>query len=116
MKLPGPTRVICFCSVESYSLSHLLRLPVKLLKIDQMFVREMLNGPDNLAILGSLIRLGTPCRCQIIAEGVETEEQITKLLQLGCDLAQGYGIAHPMPASDLPVWVAGAGSRIRPSR
>ena len=92
--------------VESYSLSHLLRLPVKLLKIDQMFVREMLNGPDNLAVLESLIGLGTAFRCQIIAEGVETPQQIAKLLQLGCDLAQGYGIARPMPAAEMPAWVA----------
>jgi diguanylate cyclase (GGDEF)-like protein/PAS domain S-box-containing protein len=92
--------------VESYSMSHLLRLPVKLLKIDQMFVREMLNGPDNLAILESLIGLGTAFRCQIIAEGVETPQQIAKLLQLGCDLAQGFGIAHPMPACEIPAWVA----------
>jgi diguanylate cyclase (GGDEF)-like protein/PAS domain S-box-containing protein len=86
------------------SLAYLKRLPVAMLKIDQSFVRDMLSDPDDLAILEGVIGLATAFRRQIIAEGVETAVHGEMLLRLGCDLAQGYGIAHPMPAADLPVW------------
>ncbi len=92
--------------VESYSLSHLLRLPVKRLKIDQSFLREMMRGPDNLALLEGVIGLASAFRCEITADGVETTDQVAKLLQLDCDLGQGYGIARPMPADEMPGWVA----------
>jgi len=87
------------------SLSYLKRLQVKLLKIDQSFVRDMLIDPDDLAILKGVIGLAAAFRRQVIAEGVETVAHGRLLLQLGCDLAQGYGIARPMPAHELPAWV-----------
>ena len=87
------------------SLSYLKRLQVNLLKIDQSFVRDMLVDPDDLAILKGVIGLATAFRRQVIAEGVETVAHGRLLLQLGCDLAQGYGIARPMPAHELPAWV-----------
>ena len=86
------------------SLTYLKRLPVFQLKIDQSFVRDMLDDPDDLAILEGVIGLGAAFRRQVIAEGVETVEHGAMLLQLGCELAQGYGIARPMPASDFPAW------------
>ena len=86
------------------SLTYLKRLPVTLLKIDQSFVRDMLGDPDDLAILNGVIGLSSAFRRQVIAEGVETVEHGELLLQLGCELAQGYGIARPMPASELPRW------------
>jgi len=88
------------------SLTYLKRLSVTQLKIDQSFVRDMLDDPDDLAILGGVLSLATAFRRQVIAEGVETVEHGTMLLQLGCELAQGYGIARPMPASEIPGWVA----------
>jgi diguanylate cyclase (GGDEF)-like protein/PAS domain S-box-containing protein len=88
------------------SLTYLKRLPVTQLKIDQSFVRDMLDDPDDLAILEGVIGLAAAFRRQVIAEGVETVEHGAMLLQLGCDLAQGYGIAHPMPAQALPGWLA----------
>ena len=88
------------------SLTYLKRLPVSLLKIDQSFVRDMLDDPDDLAILEGVIGLATAFRRGIIAEGVETVEQGELLLELGCELAQGYGIGRPMLAADLPDWVA----------
>jgi EAL domain-containing protein (putative c-di-GMP-specific phosphodiesterase class I) len=88
------------------SLTYLKRLPVELLKIDQSFVRNMLNDPDDLAILQGVIALAMAFRRKVIAEGVETVAHGTALLQLGCELAQGYGIARPMPAGDLPAWAA----------
>ncbi len=87
------------------SLAYLKRLPVALLKIDQSFVRDMLSDPDDLAILEGIIGLAAAFRRQIIAEGVETVVHGEMLLRLGCELAQGFGIAHPMPASDLPDWI-----------
>ena len=88
------------------SLTYLRRLPVGLLKIDQSFVQDMLDDPDDLAILSGILGLATAFRSQTIAEGVETLLHGEILLQLGCELAQGYAIARPMPAEDLPVWLA----------
>jgi diguanylate cyclase (GGDEF)-like protein/PAS domain S-box-containing protein len=88
------------------SLTYLKRLRVKVLKIDQSFVRDMLNDPDDMAILEGIIGLAVAFRRQVIAEGVETVAHGTALLHLGCELAQGYGIARPMPAEQLPAWAA----------
>jgi hypothetical protein len=88
------------------SLTYLKRLPVGQIKIDQSFVRDMLEDSDDLAILEGVIKLSSSFRRQAVAEGVETLEHGVMLLQLGCELAQGFVIAHPMPASDLQSWVA----------
>jgi EAL domain-containing protein (putative c-di-GMP-specific phosphodiesterase class I) len=88
------------------SLTYLKRLPITMLKIDQSFVHDMLDDPDDLAILQGVLGLAKAFRREVIAEGVETMEHGTLLLQLGCELAQGYGIAHPMPAHEMPGWVA----------
>jgi EAL domain-containing protein (putative c-di-GMP-specific phosphodiesterase class I) len=86
------------------SLTYLKRLHVKVLKIDQSFVRDMLNDPDDLAILEGVMGLAKAFQREVIAEGVETVAHGDLLLQLGCDMAQGYGIAHPMPAHEMPAW------------
>ena len=86
------------------SLSYLKRLPVAAIKIDQSFVRDMLDDPDDLTILEGVISLARAFRRQVIAEGVETLAHGELLLQLGCDQAQGYGIARPMPAGELANW------------
>jgi EAL domain-containing protein (putative c-di-GMP-specific phosphodiesterase class I) len=86
------------------SLTYLKRLRVSLLKIDQSFVRDMLVDPDDLAILEGVIGLAAAFKRHVIAEGVESVEHGTALLHLGCDLAQGYGIARPMPAEQMPAW------------
>ena len=86
------------------SLTYLKRLAVHQLKIDQSFVRDMLDDPDDLAILEGVLGLASAFRRQVIAEGVETIQHGEMLLQLGCELAQGYGIARPMPAIDIPAW------------
>ncbi len=89
------------------SLTYLRRLPADLLKIDQSFVRNMLDDADDLAIVKGVIGLAEAFHKQVVAEGVETAAHGTRLLQLGCVLAQGNGIAAPMPAADFPAWVAG---------
>jgi EAL domain-containing protein (putative c-di-GMP-specific phosphodiesterase class I) len=88
------------------SLTYLKRLHVAHLKIDQSFVRNMLDDPDDLAILKGIIGLAASFHCEVIAEGVETIEHGTALLRLGCKFAQGYGIARPMRANQMPVWAA----------
>jgi EAL domain-containing protein (putative c-di-GMP-specific phosphodiesterase class I) len=87
------------------SLTYLRRLPASLIKIDQSFVRDMLDDPEDLAIVEGVISLAKAFQREVIAEGVETIEHGTTLLHLGCKLAQGYGIARPMPASEIPPWL-----------
>ncbi len=87
------------------SLTYLKRLPVKTIKIDQSFVRDMLNDTNNLVIVQGVVGLTHAFQREAIAEGVETAEHGRLLIQLDCDLAQGYGIARPMPAEAVPGWV-----------
>ena len=87
------------------SLTHLRRLPAHLIKIDQSFVRDMLEDADDLAIVEGVIALARSFKREVIAEGVETIEHGAVLVKLGCELAQGYGIAKPMPGSDIPPWI-----------
>ncbi len=89
------------------SLTYLRHLKVALIKIDQSFVRNMLTDADDLAILQGVIGLAAAFKRQVIAEGVETMAHGTKLLELGCDLVQGYGIARPMPGDEILTWMAG---------
>lgn len=89
------------------SLSYLKRLPVDVLKIDRSFVRDMLEDPEDLTILAGVLVLANTFRRQAVAEGVETVDHGMMLLRLGCPVAQGYGIARPMPGREIPGWVAG---------
>ena len=88
------------------SLTYLKRLPVQSLKIDQSFVRDMLEDSNDLAILDGILGLAIAFQRQVIAEGVETVEHAEMLLRLGCELGQGYAIARPMPADSLDEWLA----------
>ncbi|TVQ71285.1 MAG: EAL domain-containing protein [Oceanospirillales bacterium] len=87
------------------SLTYLKRLPAQMLKIDQSFVRDMLEDPDDLAILDGIIGLAKAFNRKVIAEGVETFEHCEMLLRLGCELGQGYAIGKPMPALMIEEWV-----------
>ena len=87
------------------SLSYLKRLPANTLKIDQSFVRDMLVDQEDHAIIEGVIGLAGIFRMDVIAEGVETVEHGLALMRLGCDLAQGYGIARPLPAERVDDWV-----------
>ncbi len=87
------------------SLTYLRHLPVHLLKIDRSFVRDMLLDAEDLAIVEGVIGLSTAFRREVIAEGVETVEHGTLLMRLGCDMAQGFGIAKPMPAGEVADWL-----------
>jgi diguanylate cyclase (GGDEF)-like protein/PAS domain S-box-containing protein len=88
------------------SLSYLSRLPVDTLKIDQSFIRDMLEDSGDRAIVQGVIALAVAFDRCIVAEGVETEELFRTLLEMGCEYGQGYGIGRPMPAGELPAWLA----------
>lgn len=88
------------------SLTYLKRLQVNQLKIDQSFVRDMLDDPEDLAILKAVIALASALKREVIAEGVESAAHAHRLLQLGCELAQGYWVARPMPAAAILTWLS----------
>ena len=87
------------------SLSYLKRLPVAQLKIDQTFVQGMLDAPGDISILQAILGLASAFGREIIAEGVDNAAQAQRLLQMGCELAQGFGIAQPMTAAAMPAWI-----------
>ena len=87
------------------SLSYLRRLPVHELKIDRSFVSGMLTDPQDEVIVRSTIDLGHNLGLRVVAEGAESEAILTRLTEFGCDVAQGFGIAQPMPADQLVKWV-----------
>jgi len=87
------------------SLTHLRNLPVNTIKIDQSFVRDMLDDPSDYAIIDGVIGLAGSFNRNVIAEGVETSEHGLMLLLMGCHNAQGYGIARPMPADNIANWL-----------
>ena len=86
------------------SLTYLKRLPAHVLKIDQSFVRDMLCDTEDLTIVEGVISLAHAFGRTVVAEGVETTDHGAMLLRLGCDHAQGYGVARPMPAAALMQW------------
>jgi len=83
------------------SLLYLKRLPFDLIKIDQGFVRDMLDDPQDEAIVRSIIALGQSLDLQVLAEGVETLAHAQQLYALGCGLAQGYHYGKPVSASEV---------------
>jgi len=88
------------------SLTYLKQLPAATLKIDQSFVRDMLEDPDDLAILKGVLGLAQAFNRHAVAEGVESIAHGEMLLELGCCWGQGYAIAKPMPSSDFPNWMS----------
>jgi diguanylate cyclase (GGDEF)-like protein/PAS domain S-box-containing protein len=85
-------------------LAYLRRLPADGLKIDQSFVRDMLDDSNDLAIVEGVISLAQVFQHRVIAEGVESTEHAVMLMRMGCDAVQGFGIARPMPAGEVAAW------------
>lgn len=86
------------------SLNYLRELPINTIKIDRSFIADMDKSPENYAVINSVIGLLSTLGCNIIAEGVETLEQGEMLLNMGCELAQGYGFGNPMAPEKFLVW------------
>lgn len=86
------------------SLSYLSNLPVNEIKIDQSFIRNMATRSTDFAIVSGTMLTAAIRKIRVVAEGLESLSTGVDLLRIGCHYAQGYGIARPMPASELPVW------------
>ena len=89
------------------SLSYLKRLPVDKLKIDRSFISDITSNEDDAAIARAITNLGITLRMKVVAEGVETAEQLLFLKQIGCHFAQGYYLSEPLPADKFAKWLAG---------
>lgn len=87
------------------SLTYYRHLPAKVLKMDRSFVISMLHDGEDLNIVEGVIGLARAFDRRVIAEGVESIAHGLLLLRLGCDLAQGYGIAAPLPSEQIAAWV-----------
>jgi diguanylate cyclase (GGDEF)-like protein len=87
------------------SLSYLRELPVHALKIDRSFITHLIDEPDLEAIVRSIIELARNLRLETVAEGVEDERVCERLVKLGCDYAQGFALARPMPADAMRGWL-----------
>lgn len=94
------------------SMQHLRRLPLSEVKVDRSFVLGMADDPDDAAIVRSMIELAGALGLRVVAEGVENERTWRLLHAAGCDVAQGWFYARPMPAEELAAWLA----RYRPLR
>lgn len=83
------------------SISHLKQFPISILKIDQSFIKGIPNIPNDLAITNAFISLAHNLGLAVVAEGVETAEQVQYLSNQSCDIVQGYFLSHPLPASKI---------------
>jgi EAL domain-containing protein (putative c-di-GMP-specific phosphodiesterase class I) len=87
------------------SLSYLQRLPVREVKIDRSFVMSLGQRDSDLAIVRTIVDLGSNLGLTVVAEGVEDAEAYNRLAELGCDLAQGYLLSRPLPAAAFVEWL-----------
>jgi EAL domain-containing protein (putative c-di-GMP-specific phosphodiesterase class I) len=90
------------------SLTYVRMFPIDALKIDRSFVRGLCESTEDAAIVAAVISMGQALGVNVVAEGVESQDQASVLQSLGCTLAQGYLFSRPVPASELPELVAGA--------
>ena len=89
------------------SLSHLHRLPVNYLKIDRSFVTQMIESGENSEIVRTIVKLAQNLKMRVIAEGIETAEQLVQLKNLNCEYGQGYLFAKPLDAAAAAIYLDG---------
>jgi EAL domain-containing protein (putative c-di-GMP-specific phosphodiesterase class I) len=104
-------------SIDDYgtgysSMAYLKRLPVDELKVDRSFILNMTASDNDAILVRSAIDLGHNLGLTVVAEGVEAEEHVRALRALGCDIAQGYHFARPMPAAELAEWLRGRAAEL----
>ena len=89
------------------SLVYLKRLPIQMLKIDKEFIADLHRDPDDEAITATIIAMGHSLGLDVVAEGVETEQQLQFLRRRGCDQIQGYWLSRPLVADDCLAFIRG---------
>jgi EAL domain-containing protein (putative c-di-GMP-specific phosphodiesterase class I) len=87
------------------SLRHLKKFPVDIIKVDQSFVRDMEVDPGDEAIVRAVINLGKSLGIHVVAEGIEADAQMQRLVRLNCDFGQGFLFSKAVPASRVPALV-----------
>ncbi len=97
------------------SLAYLKRYPVDKLKIDRSFLSDTPESQDDVAIVTAIIQMARSLQLKVVAEGVERIEQQAMLLQLGCDMAQGYGLSRPLDAHKVATWWQARQARLQSS-
>jgi diguanylate cyclase len=95
------------------SLTYLKRFPVDVLKIDQSFVRDMLVDKSDAAIIEAIVKLAEAFGLELVAEGVETQEQAAALQAFGCHIMQGYLYSRPLPFIQFCAWLDSGGLAVR---
>lgn len=95
------------------ALSYLKRFPIRTLKIDQAFIRDVAGDGADAALVGAIIAMGHGMNIAVVAEGVETAEQLAFLAAHGCDQCQGFHVAVPMLLEDMLAWLRAAAAPVR---
>jgi diguanylate cyclase (GGDEF)-like protein len=93
------------------SFSYLKRFPLDIIKIDRSFIRDITNNPEDAAIVRAILAMAHNLKLKVVAEGVETEEQLEFLRDQGCDEIQGYLLSVPLSAEEVPEFFKGRKSR-----
>jgi EAL domain-containing protein (putative c-di-GMP-specific phosphodiesterase class I) len=94
------------------SLSYVRQFPIDILKIDRSFVASMADGPDETALLHSILQLSETLHLETVAEGIEDAAQLAELQTLGADLGQGFLFARPLASSEISALLAVPGARL----
>jgi EAL domain-containing protein (putative c-di-GMP-specific phosphodiesterase class I) len=95
------------------SFDYLRRFPLAMVKVDESFVRNVVNNRDDAAVLSAIIALVHELRLKVVVEGLETREQLNLLRELKCDALQGFIFSKPLSADHFRQWVADEGYKIR---
>lgn len=87
------------------SIVSLMKIAPDILKIDRELVRTLPYSDEQRRLIASIVEIGKSLNIRVLAEGVETRDHVVALQKVGCDILQGYGLAHPMPAADIPAFL-----------